>query len=213
LPGWLNKTNRSVIFLPMSKTETRTQIVDTAIDLFWRASYHGTNMNDLSREAGVNKATVYQHFRSKEEIALAAVQRAAERTVAYVFVGAFEEKSAPLDRLREIYRRIYETQRIIFEETAVCRGCPFVNIGTELATSSEEVRQAVLAAFATFAPYYRKIVEELLAKDRLPRNTDVHRLAKDLQDNMNAVMISSKIENRPEAILEGGERAVRYLTT
>ncbi len=196
----------------MSRTETRTQIVDTAIDLFWKASYHGTNMNDLSREAGVNKATVYQHFRSKEEIALAAVHRAAERTVAYVFIGAFEQKSAPLDRLHEIYRRIYETNRIIFEETKTCRGCPFVEIGTELATSSEEVREAVLAAFATFAPYYRKIVEELKAQGRLRQDADVQQLTKDLQDLMNACMTASKIENRPEAILEGAKRAARYLT-
>ncbi len=196
----------------MSRPETRIQIIDTAIDLFWNASYRGTNMNDLSRAAGVNKATVYQYFRSKEEIALAAVVRAAERTVAYVFVGAFEEKDSPLDRLREIHRRIYETHRTIFEETATCRGCPFVDIGTELAGSSNDVRKAVLAAFATFAPYYRQIVEELKKQGRLIHDVGVEQLARDLQDNMNASMIASKIENRPEAILEGGERAVRYLT-
>lgn len=196
----------------MSKTETRLQIIDTAIDLFWRASYHGTNMNDLSHEAGVNKATIYQHFRSKEDIALASVERAAERTVDYVFAGAFSEVAAPLDRLREIYRRVYETHRIAFEQTPICRGCPFVNIGTELATTNPQIRRAVQGAFATFVGYYRQIVEALIADGTIGGDVKIDQLAKDLQDNMNATMITSKIENRPEAILEGGERAVRYLT-
>ncbi len=57
----------------MTKTDTKTQIVDTAFDLFWAASYHGTNMNDLSRSAEVNKATVYQHVRLKYHRAVAVI--------------------------------------------------------------------------------------------------------------------------------------------
>ena len=196
----------------MEQSDTKTQIVDTALDLFWKASYHATNMNDLSREAGINKATVYQHFRSKEDIAVAAVARAADRTVEFVFEGAFQEYDRPLKRLREIHRRIYETHRAIFEESATCRGCPFVNIGTELATASDAIRHAVVAAFRRFAPYYRRIVEDLSAGGALKQDIGTDQLAADLQDNMNAALVVSKIENRPEAILEAAERAVRYLT-
>ena len=197
----------------MEQSDTKTQIVDTAIELFWKTSYHATNMNDLSREVGINKATVYQHFRSKEAIAIASVARGAERTVDYVFEGAFQEYDLPLERLHEIHRRIYETHRAIFEQTATCRGCPFVNIGTELATISEPIRLAVVAAFRRFAPYYRCIVEDLAASGALKQNIETDQLVADLQDNMNAALVASKIEKRPEAILETAERAVRYLTT
>lgn len=196
----------------MDQVDTKTHIVDTALDLFWKSSYHGTNMNDLSREVGINKATVYQHFRSKEDIAIAAVARAAERTVDYVFEGAFQEYDRPLERLRDIHRRVYETHRTIFEETATCRGCPFVNIGTELATASEAIRNAVVDAFRRFAPYYHRIVEDLATNGALKQNIGTDQLVSDLQDNMNAALVVSKIEKRPEAILEAGERAVRYLT-
>jgi TetR/AcrR family transcriptional repressor of nem operon len=77
----LHSTNQLVASRSMSTQDTKLQIVNAAIDLFWKTSYHATNMNDLSRAAGVNKATVYQHFGSKEELAVAAVARAADRNV------------------------------------------------------------------------------------------------------------------------------------
>jgi len=196
----------------MDQLDTKTQIIDTALELFWKTSYHTTNMNDLSREVGINKATVYQHFRSKEDIAVASVARGAERTVEFVFEGAFQEYDLPLERLRDIHRRIYETHRAIFGESATCRGCPLVNIGTELATESEAIRCAVVAAFRRFAPYYQRIVEDLAASGALKQDIGTDQLVADLQDNMNAALVVSKMEKRPEAILDAAERAVRYLT-
>lgn len=167
-------------------------------------------MNHLSREAGVNKATIYQHFRSKEDIPLAAIARGAERTVDYAFKGAFEATPAPPDRLRKIHRRIYQTNRTVFVETATCRGCPFAKIGTKLATSSEGMRAAVTRAFADFAPCYRQIITDLKAEGSLTQDIGVDQLAADLQDNMTAAMVASKISNRRQAILDATERAVRH---
>lgn len=196
----------------MHKESTRARIVDAAIELFWKTSYHATNMNDLSREAGVNKATVYQYFDTKEQIAVAAVARAAERTLEHVFEGAFEAKRDPLERLREIYARIARWHVQIHEQGGPSRGCPFVNIGVELATSTETVRDAVLAAFARFRPYYKRIVADLRADGRLRAVGKDDALARDLQDNMNATLVDAKLERSPARIKAGGERAVRYLT-
>lgn len=196
----------------MEENPTALGIVDTAIDLFWKSSYHATNMNALSRAAGVNKATVYQHFASKEEIAIASVKRAADRTIDYVFEGAFEAFEAPLDRLDNIYQRIYQSHKALFDEDDLARGCPFVNIGVELSTASAPVRKAVQQAFARFEAYYVRIVDDLRASGALIHDTTSQELARDLQANMNATLVASKIEKRPEAILDGGKRAARYLT-
>jgi TetR/AcrR family transcriptional repressor of nem operon len=196
----------------MSTQDTKLQIVDAAVDLFWKTSYHATNMNDLSRVAGVNKATVYQHFGSKEELAVAAVARAADRTTEYVFDGAFEAYEQPVDRLREIYRRIHALHALLYEPDSLSRGCPFVNIGVELATASDDVLKAVRDAFDRFAVYYRKIIEDLRAEGSLAQDGSTDELAGDLQDNMNATLVASKLEQNEDAILRGGERAIRYLT-
>jgi TetR/AcrR family transcriptional repressor of nem operon len=195
----------------MSIENTKVQIIDTAIELFWKTNYHATNMNELSRSAGVNKATVYQHFGSKEDVAVAAVDRAADRTIEYVFDGAFDAFEKPLDRLREIYRRIHESHASLYQQDGLTRGCPFVNIGVELSTTNDRVRHAVRAAFERFAFYYRSIIEDLRAEGALIQKGPAEELAGDLQDNMNACLVTSKLNQDADLILKAGERAVRYL--
>lgn len=195
----------------MSKSDTSIHILDTAIDLFWRASYHGVNMNALSQAAGVNKATVYQHFTSKEELAVAAVRRAAERTRAYVFQAAFDDAADPVERLRGIYQRVFESHKSIFSAESTCLGCPFVNIGVELATSSDHVREAVNEAFASFRTFYETIVEDFCRSSGDRKVTERQEIVSDLLANMNACLVASKLERRPDAILDGRDRALRIL--
>lgn len=195
----------------MNAQDTKTQILDAAIELFWTSSYHATNMNALSDAAGMNKATVYQHYRSKEAIAIAAVGRAVERTEGWVFKDSFEMFSDPLDRLQSIYQRIYESHKSLYKADGMMRGCPFVNIGVELAVSSNGVCEAVNKAFAVFERYYAEIVEDLAKDGRLKHDLPAAQLASDLQDNMNATLVTSKLTKNPKVILYGADRAKRYL--
>jgi len=48
--------------------QTRTQIVQTAHDLFIQQGYHGTSLRQIATEAGIALGGVYNHFNSKEEI-------------------------------------------------------------------------------------------------------------------------------------------------
>jgi len=196
----------------MTTESTRTRIINTAMESFWRTSYQATNMNDLSRAAGVNKATLYQYFSSKEEMALAAVSEAAQRSRSNVFERAFAQHDDALERLIAIYQNVYEMHLSIYEKDGVCCGCPLINIGVELGTANEVVRNAVSAVMESFLPFYERIIEQLRNDGRLSRTDSTQVLAVDLQANMNATQVASKLEKRPEAILDGGDRAVRFLT-
>ncbi len=48
--------------------------MDTAIELFAAHGYHGTGIDRIAEEARVSKKTMYHHFRSKEELILAALR-------------------------------------------------------------------------------------------------------------------------------------------
>lgn len=49
-------------------TETRKRILETAGRLFQVQGYNATGINQIIAEAGIAKATLYQHFKSKEEL-------------------------------------------------------------------------------------------------------------------------------------------------
>ncbi len=55
----------------MKKLGVRERIIKAASELFYFQGYNQTGINQIIAEAGVAKASMYQHFRSKEEIAVA----------------------------------------------------------------------------------------------------------------------------------------------
>jgi len=55
----------------MKKLGVKERIIETASDLFYNQGYNQTGINQIIAEAGVAKASMYQHFRSKEDIAVA----------------------------------------------------------------------------------------------------------------------------------------------
>ena len=56
-------------------TSRREQLVETALTVFNRDGYHAAGIDRILAEAGVAKMTLYNHFRSKDDLILAALRR------------------------------------------------------------------------------------------------------------------------------------------
>ena len=62
-----------------TKEELRETILDATERLLARYGYRKMTVEDIAREVGVGKGTIYLHFSSKEEIVLSHVDRIVER--------------------------------------------------------------------------------------------------------------------------------------
>ena len=80
----------------MSETGTRDLILDAVERLIGVLGYSKTTMDDVAREAGVGKRTIYVHFPSKEEVVLCTIDRIVDRLVARLRGHA--AAPAPADR-------------------------------------------------------------------------------------------------------------------
>ena len=50
------------------KKDKKNQIIDAAISVFARKGLEKGKISDIAKEAGIGKGTIYEYFRSKEEI-------------------------------------------------------------------------------------------------------------------------------------------------
>jgi AcrR family transcriptional regulator len=57
------------------KVDTKQKIEDMALELFKKISYSKTSVNDIANAVGINKATIYSYFNSKEDIIASLLQR------------------------------------------------------------------------------------------------------------------------------------------
>ncbi len=56
-------------------TEAKTVIISKAKSLFMRFGLKSVSMDDVTRELGISKKTLYQHFESKEDLIMQTIQR------------------------------------------------------------------------------------------------------------------------------------------
>jgi AcrR family transcriptional regulator len=80
---------------------TRDAILDATDRLLARYGYKKMTIDDLAKEVGIGKGSVYLHFESKEEIALSHIDRIIERLKSSLLSTA-RSKASPEKRLRRM---------------------------------------------------------------------------------------------------------------
>lgn len=98
----------------MTKTEarrrpqTRERILSAALQLFVERGFDGTTISDIERAVGLAAGTgsFYRHFRSKDDVFVAAVQGSATEYIQQFLAMLHELDSIddPLERLRRDFR-------------------------------------------------------------------------------------------------------------
>ena len=123
----------------MKKLGVKDRIIETASELFYRNGYNQTGINQIIAEAGVAKASMYQHFRSKEDIAVAYLKR---RHINWV--GDLKNYVANQKTNKEKLIASFDYLDSLLNSVNY-RGCGWQNIITDLPNDHDKIRnQAVL---------------------------------------------------------------------
>ncbi|MFJ8929898.1 MULTISPECIES: TetR/AcrR family transcriptional regulator [unclassified Streptomyces] len=120
-------------------SEARTRLLSTATRIFYTEGIHSVGVDRIIEEAQVTRATLYRHFKGKEELVLAYLQQADQGIRGQVEAVRAQELPAP-DTVRAVARTITEGIR-----SSGFRGCAFLNAAAEYPDPSHPVHQAVLA--------------------------------------------------------------------
>lgn len=81
--------------------ESRDEILKAATHLFANRGFHETSMSEVAREARVSKALIFWHFKTKEELFLAVLNRLLEP----YFID-FAEEAQILDERQQILKLV-----------------------------------------------------------------------------------------------------------
>lgn len=114
----------------------REEIVTAALDRFHARGYNAAGVKDITDAAGVPKGSFYNHFDSKETLAVVALERyGAGRRLEDLADSAVP----PMRRLRSHF----EFLRDDVVGYGYHRGCLYGNFGTEIIDHSDAIRDAV----------------------------------------------------------------------
>ena len=79
--------------------DSKTRLLDATLKVVRSKGYTATRVEDICAEAGVTKGSFFHHFKSKEDLALAAVAHWDAYTSALFAEAPYHEVAEPLDRL------------------------------------------------------------------------------------------------------------------
>ncbi|WP_137390536.1 TetR/AcrR family transcriptional regulator [Rhodoligotrophos defluvii] len=78
---------------------SKAKLLDAAVRVFRKKGYAGTRVEDICEEAGLTKGSFFHHFKSKEEVAIAAADLFSDRADAFFADADYHRVSDPADRL------------------------------------------------------------------------------------------------------------------
>ena len=140
----------------MSKAEaTKAHIIQQSAIVFNQRGYAGSSMADIMQATGLKKGGIYNHFASKDELALAAFDYAVSLLSQRIWSVVRTERNAiaRLDALVSAYLTYIDDPPIV-------GGCPILNTAIETDDTDSPLRDRALAAINSWRGLIVRIVEE-----------------------------------------------------
>ena len=168
-----------------SVSPARQRLLDTATRLFYAEGIHSVGIDRLIAEAGVAKATFYNHFPSKDDLVLAYIED--QDRIGREAVAALPDLP-PRDMIAAVMARI--SKAVVAGDW---RGCPFLNAAAEYPDPDSAVRQAI----GSRRQWYHGVLRDLLAADGDPAPALTASLLVAVSDGL---LESAYLDGDPEAI-------------
>ncbi len=179
----------------------RERILDAASAAFYARGIGAVGVDAVVAEAGVAKATLYRHFRSKDELVEAFLRRRDRRWRDWLREAVERRSPDPAGRPLAVFDALGE-----WFASDDFRGCAFINAAAEIADPAHPARAAVQEHKRLLGEY----LEELL---RAAGSPEPARDAGALLLLAEGAMVTALIERDPAPAERARRAAARMLHT
>ncbi|MBC3541438.1 TetR/AcrR family transcriptional regulator [Rufibacter sediminis] len=133
---------------------TRQLIIEKSAVLFNVKGFAGTSYQDLIEATGVTKGCLYGHFASKEELAVAAFEFAAQTLIERV-----GNAMAPYEKAGDRLRALLDFYRAYLSNPIIAGGCPLMNTAVEADDNQPALQERVIRVLNRLHKGVRNLVE------------------------------------------------------
>lgn len=192
---------KKMLYICPMKRSVRERIIETASDLFYNNGYNQTGINQIIAEAGVAKASMYQHFRSKEDIAVAYLVRRHA-----IWMGKLNESISSQNTPKA---KVIGTFDFLMEwlEEVNFRGCGWQNIIVDLPEGQQKIKDQAVYHKSELG----KWIFELLSLEKQYTNKDAKQIGDEIMVLIEGAIILSQIHKNSWPINAAKSACIRLL--
>jgi TetR/AcrR family transcriptional repressor of nem operon len=170
----------------VAQRNLKEQLIDGGSRVLFEKGFHATSVNDIVAAAGVPKGSFYNHFESKEALALEVTRR---YNGSQGIDRLATDDGPPLERLRSHFETMGERAAA----RGVEHGCLLGNFATEMACHSPAIREFVSAALDSWSAAVATVLGQAQAAGELSRELDVQALGRYLVDAYEGSVARAKV--------------------
>jgi TetR/AcrR family transcriptional repressor of nem operon len=144
-------------------SDMKERLMRAAMDLMWQNSYGAASVDAICERAAAKKGSFYYFFKSKSELAAAALESDWKRKQAEMD-AIFSPTVPPLERFDRYFDFVYDRLGEIQKKCGSILGCPFISVGSEVSTQDQIVRQAIDRIMDRKLTYFISAVRDAVAQ-------------------------------------------------
>lgn len=176
----------------MPRPPVKEQLVDAALGVFYREGFHASGIERVLAEAGVSKMTLYRHFRSKDELILAALRRRDETFRHWLTSSVEKAAAAPAGRLLAVFDVLGALFRGEAGKAGSFHGCMFINAAAEYHRQGDPIH--------SFAAEHKRLITDYLERQaRAAQAREPRRTAEQLALLVEGAIATAHVSGTPHA--------------
>jgi len=187
----------------------KERLTNAATDLIWENSYGATSVDAICERAGAKKGSFYYFFKSKSELAAAALE-ADWRMRKADMDSIFSPTIPPLERLERYFDFVYDRLAELQKKCGSVLGCPLFTLGSEVSTQDEVLRDKVHEILDRKVKYFESAIRDAHAQGLIVA-PDAKAKAKALFACFQGTLTQARIQNNVEVLREFKQVALDFL--
>jgi len=179
------------------KPSSRERILRTAVKLFYRQGYPNTGINQIIEESGVAKASFYQWYPSKDDLARAYLDYYGELLTSRL--ARLLERSDTMD---EFFKRWAAILRRDVQAQGKYHGCPFLNFATQIGTGHPALDELPTRTVNGWIALVEKRLQRAITDGELPTDSDCPALARRIIHALSGAHAMWRLTHDPACIYD-----------
>ena len=171
----------------------KERLMEAAMDLMWQNSYGAASVDAICERAGAKKGSFYYFFKSKSELAAAALE-ADWKKKRVEMDSIFSPTIPPLERFDRYFDFVYDRLAEVQKKCGSILGCPFMSVGSEVSTQYQIVREAIDRIMDRKLQFFVSAVRDA-ASEGLIETTDPVAKAQALFSSYQGTIAQARIQN------------------
>lgn len=189
------------------KHESKTRILDASLRAIRTKGYAATRVEDICDAAGLTKGGFFHHFKSKEELAVTAVEYFSAKAERLYAEASYRKLADPLERLLGYV----EFRKSILEGELPDYTCLIGTIVQETYQTHPHIREACERCIGTHIATLTADIEAAIRKYGVSPQWTARSLAYYTQSVIQGAFVLAKAQHGPDVVVSSLDHLRRYL--